>query len=581
MTTPLREQGAPRAAQSGMFSVLGGVIAGHRPEAAALVVTALLAGVAESTILALVVQVATTLVDGSDRVVATIGPIDLDAGVAIILAVAAGLAVVRLCLHVGVAYLPSRMAADRQAQLRRELFDAYSRSQWSTQADERDGHLQELLTNQIGQATQALNQTGNLFAAGATFVTLVLSAFLLGPLVALLVLITAGCLAAGLRPLGKRARRHSAALSASLLRYAGSVGETVRLAEETHTFGVADAERARVNERINDARHHFLRQQFTSRLTQGVYQGLMILLLVGGLTILYASGTGQIAALGTVILILVRAASYGQQVQVSWQVIQQAAPFLDRLDDAETAYRAAAVTSGTAPMSTAAPLRFDRVSFTYNRPVPVLHDVSFDVEPGSAIGVVGPSGSGKSTLIQLLLRMREPTEGRILLGSTPVEEISLDAWHRGIAYVPQEPRLIQATVADNIRFYRAIDQPQIERAAALAHIHEHIASMPEGYRTPIGQRADAVSGGQRQRICLARALAGDPTFLVLDEPTSALDQASSNAIRDSLLELRGTLTMFIVTHQQSLLAACDRVIRLEAGRAELERGPDTAPARRP
>lgn len=565
MSTPTAE----RAPRTGLFSVLRTVIDGHRGTAAALMGAALLAGLAESTILALVAQAATALVEGSDEVVATVGPFDLDTRIPVLLTVAGILAVLRLVLHLAVAYLPSRMAGDTQARIRRGLFDAYSRSSWSTQADEREGHLQELLTNQIGQATQALNQTGNLFSSGSTFLTLVLSAFLLGPLVALAVLLTAAVLAAGLRPLGKRARRHSAALSASLLEYAGAVGETVRLAEETYTFGVAEAERTRIHERIDTARHHFVRQQFTSRLAQGVYQGLMILLLVGGLTILYASGTGQIATLGTVVLILVRASSYGQQVQVSWQVIQQAAPFLDRLAATEARYEANAVRSGDRALPPGGALQLEDVAFTYNRGAPVLTDVSFSVAAGTTVAIVGPSGAGKSTLVQLLLRMRDPSEGRFLLDGVPVAEISLDEWHRQIAYVPQEPRLVQATVAENIRFSRAISDDDVRRAARLAHIDDYIQGLPEGYATPIGQRADAVSGGQRQRICLARALAGSPSIIVLDEPTSALDEASSDAIRASLVELHGTLTMFIVTHQPSLLAACDDVLTVEGGRVRM------------
>lgn len=569
MNTTIVDRAPAKGSRANLFTVLGAVIDGHRSAAVGLMAAALTAGLAESAILALVVQAATAMVEGSNEVVATLGPFDLDAPVPVLLGVAGALAIIRLGLHLAVAYLPSRMAGDTQARIRRGLFDSYSRATWATQADERDGHLQELLTNQIGQATQALNQTGNLFSAGSTFLTLVLSAFLLDPLVALVVLVTAAFLAAGLRPLGKRARRHSAALSASLLEYAGSVGEAVRLAEETYTFGVTGAQRARVHERIDAARHHFVLQQFTSRLAQGVYQGLMILLLVGGLSVLYASGTGQIAALGTVVLILVRASSYGQQAQVSWQVIQQAAPFLDRLAAQEARYRANKVVPGDLPLPSGGAMRFEDVSFTYNREASVLSHVTFAVEAGTAVGIVGPSGAGKSTLIQLLLRMRAPTAGQMLLDYTPVDQISLDEWHRHIAYVPQEPRLVQATVAENIRFSRDISDHQIERAARLAHIHEHIVAMPDGYDTPIGQRADAVSGGQRQRICLARALAGEPTALVLDEPTSALDAASEEAIQASLLELHGSLTMFIVTHQPSLLAVCDQVVELQAGHAHL------------
>jgi ABC-type multidrug transport system fused ATPase/permease subunit len=163
--------------------------------------------------------------------------------------------------------------------------------------------------------------------------------------------------------------------------------------------------------------------------------------------------------------------------------------------------------------------------------------------------------------------MRTPTGGRLLLDDVPFDEVSLDDWRRHVAYVPQEPRLYHATVADNIRFSRDLDQGAIEEAARLAHIHDVIVAMPEGYRTIVGQRADAVSGGQRQRLCLARALAGRPAVLVLDEPTSALDHDSEAAIQASLRELHGGPTTFIVAHRPSLLEICDRVIRLEAGRS--------------
>ena len=135
--------------------------------------------------------------------------------------------------------------------------------------------------------------------------------------------------------------------------------------------------------------------------------------------------------------------------------------------------------------------------------------------------------------------------------------------------MPQEPRLLHGRVADNIRFSRDLTDEVVERSARLAHIHDDITAMPQGYDTVIGQRADAVSGGQRQRICLARALAGQPDVLVLDEPTSALDRASETAIQASLLELRGSLTMFIVTHRPSLLEICDRVVQIDVSGAHV------------
>jgi ABC-type multidrug transport system fused ATPase/permease subunit len=137
-----------------------------------------------------------------------------------------------------------------------------------------------------------------------------------------------------------------------------------------------------------------------------------------------------------------------------------------------------------------------------------------------------------------------------------------------VAYVPQDPRVFQGTVADNIRFYRNVDEALIQVAARQAHIDEDIASMPAGYATLIGQRSDAVSGGQRQRICLARALVGRPDVLLLDEPTSALDLASEAAVQASLADLHGRVTLFIIAHRLPLLGICDRVLVLESGQVK-------------
>jgi ATP-binding cassette subfamily B protein len=132
--------------------------------------------------------------------------------------------------------------------------------------------------------------------------------------------------------------------------------------------------------------------------------------------------------------------------------------------------------------------------------------------------------------------------------------------------VPQEPRLLHASVAENIRFFRDIDEESVERAGRLARIHEDIMSWADGYETIVGPRADAVSGGQQQRICLARALAAAPEVLVLDEPTSALDPTSESLIQESLTGLKQQLTLFIIAHRMSTLDICDRVMIIIDGK---------------
>jgi ABC-type multidrug transport system fused ATPase/permease subunit len=132
--------------------------------------------------------------------------------------------------------------------------------------------------------------------------------------------------------------------------------------------------------------------------------------------------------------------------------------------------------------------------------------------------------------------------------------------------VPQEPRLLHASVAENIRFFRDIDDEAVQRAGRLARIHDDVMGWPDGYETIVGPRADAVSGGQQQRICLARALVARPEVLVLDEPTSALDPTSESLIQESLMGLKQQLTLFIVAHRMSTLDICDRVMIIIDGK---------------
>jgi ABC-type multidrug transport system fused ATPase/permease subunit len=148
------------------------------------------------------------------------------------------------------------------------------------------------------------------------------------------------------------------------------------------------------------------------------------------------------------------------------------------------------------------------------------------------------------------------------------DEFARQAWYSLVAYVPQEPRLLHASVADNIRFYRDMNDAAVEEAARLARIDADVLGWANGYDTVIGPRADAISGGQQQRICIARALAARPEVLVLDEPTSALDPRSESLLQDSLVALRQQLTLFIVAHRMSTLDICNRVMVVVNGRLE-------------
>ena len=421
------------------------------------------------------------------------------------------------------------------------------------------------MTNQIQQASNAVLFVSDVISNGAMFLALVAAAFSLSVLVAALVLLGAIALFGAFRPLDKLGRAAAREASQAYINQAGAISEATRLAQEAQVFGVAHAYRARIRTLIRAARRGYFHQSLTSRLVGSIYQSVIFILIVAGIGGLYLSKATDLASLGAVVLILVRASSYGQEMQGANHSVIQVLPYLERLHESIDRYKASARYDGGEPMPTVKSLSFERVSFSYRKDRVVLHDLSFEVQAGETIGIIGPTGAGKSTLSHLLLRLLEPGAGSYLLNDVPINRFSLTDWYRRVAYVPQEPRLFSGAVGDNIRFFRQLDAASVERAACLAHVHDDIMAMPSGYDTLIGQQADAVSGGQRQRICLARALAGAPEILLLDEPTSALDLLSEAAIETSFRDLHGSMTIFIIAHRISVLGTCDRVLVLEDG----------------
>jgi ABC-type multidrug transport system fused ATPase/permease subunit len=540
-----------------------------------LTLASLATGFCEAGILAIFAQAASALVNGQESVPISLGPINIRPEIGTLLLIAAGLSVARIGLGIVSSYLPPKMIGNVQAQLRRNVLYAYEGASWEVQAQDREGHLQEILSNQANQASWGAGAATGLVGSILAFLVLLLTALLLNPLAVLVVLAMAMILFGILHPLRNKGREGSKELSDAQLEVASMVGEMNRMAEETQVFGVARAQGQPLDDHIEGVRRLFVRTQTMLRLAPNVYQSVLYFLMVVGLGAIYLLDIGDIPSLGAVVLLLIRAGTYGQAIQGGFQIVHQAMPYIEAVDEKAKLYEASVPADGGAPLDAVRSLAFEDVSFAYRPGARVLSDLSFEVAAGEAIGLVGPSGAGKSSTIQILLRLREPTSGRYLVNGVPAREFSRQDWQSRVAYVPQEPNLIRATVADNIRYFREISDEQVERAARLAHIHDDIVGWPGGYDRIVGPRADAVSGGQRQRICLARALAAEPDILILDEPTSALDPRSEALVQRSLDELKHHLTLFVIAHGSTLLDICNRVMVIVDGRLEAF---DTLPA---
>jgi ATP-binding cassette, subfamily C, bacterial CydD len=222
-----------------------------------------------------------------------------------------------------------------------------------------------------------------------------------------------------------------------------------------------------------------------------------------------------------------------------------------------------------APSPAGVAVRFERVSFAYpSRPDPVLEGLDLELFPGETVALVGESGAGKSTVASLLLRLVEPTAGRVTVGGVDLARCDTEAWRRQLAWVPQHPTIFRGTIADNIRLGRAESSDADLRAAAtLAGADAFVRGLPEGYDTIVGDGGRPLSAGERRRIALARAFLRDAPLVVLDEPTADLDPDSAELVGRAVERLRRDRTVLLIAHRPELARCAERVVVLEQGRA--------------
>jgi ATP-binding cassette subfamily B protein len=212
-------------------------------------------------------------------------------------------------------------------------------------------------------------------------------------------------------------------------------------------------------------------------------------------------------------------------------------------------------------------IAFEHVNFAYDPARPILHDISFEIDSGRKLAIVGASGSGKSTIVRLLYRFYDPQQGRILIDGQDIRTVTQHSLRKAIGIVPQDTVLFNDTIYHNIAYGNPeASEDAVISAAQQAHIHRFISLLPDGYQTLVGERGLKLSGGEKQRIAIARTLLKNPAIVVFDEATSALDSHSEQASVQDLQAISRENTTLVIAHRLSTITDADTILVMDEGR---------------
>ena len=294
--------------------------------------------------------------------------------------------------------------------------------------------------------------------------------------------------------------------------------------------------------------------------------GLAAILLVGGRQAINGSITiGEFVAFyGYVLMLTAPMRMLGIALGMAQRAVASGARVFEILDRAPRMTAPA----GAPPLPEGSgAVRFDHVTFAYEGGEPVLRDVSFDVEAGETVALVGATGSGKTTLASLVPRLYDPIEGRVLLDGADVSTVDLESLRREIALVSDDAFLFSASLRENIAYARPdATEAEVLDAVSRAGLAEFVAALPDGYETRVGERGLTLSGGQRQRVAIARSLVANPRILILDDATSSVDATTESRIKEALREVMQGRTTFVIAHRLSTISLADEIVVLEGGR---------------
>jgi ATP-binding cassette subfamily B protein len=432
------------------------------------------------------------------------------------------------------------------------------------------GGLMAVLNDDVNQLERFLDGGANSILQVATTVVIVTAAFFwVSPSVALLAMLPIPVILAGSFAYQKRIGPRYADVRQRAADVNGQLANNLSGIATIQAFTAEEAEAGRIDrlsEAYRSANRDAIRlsSAFSPLIRMAIVVGFVATLVVGGWQTI--DGAIEVGAYSTLVFLTQRLlwplTRLGEVFDQYQRAMASTTRILDLLDTPIT------LADGSAALGDVrGRIAFSNVTFAYPGREPTLHDVSFEVPAGGTVAIVGSTGAGKSTLVRLLLRFYDTTAGRVTIDDHDVRSLQLADLRRAVGLVAQSTYLFAGTVEENVRLGRPdASDAELQAAAEAAEAAAFIAALPQGWKTPIGERGVKLSGGQQQRLALARAVLKDPPILVLDEATSAVDNETEAAIQRSLERVGADRTVLVIAHRLSTVRNADRIVVLDDGR---------------
>jgi len=453
--------------------------------------------------------------------------------------------------------------------------DAYTRAQDLELAyfEERStGDLMAVLNDDVNQLERFLDRGANdLLQVGTTVVVISAAFFWLAPGVAVLAMLPIPVIVFGSFFFQSRIASRYAAVREQAGALNGQLSNNLQGVVTIKSFTSEEIEVERISAASDTYRTRNqaairISSAFSPLIRMAIVLGFTATLVYGGL--LAIDGGLSIGSYGVMVFLSQRLlwplTRLGETFDLFHRAMASTTRILDVLDTDPT------IISGSTPVLPEAVrghFTFDRVDFHYHPDAPVLDRLSLAFHAGETTAIVGPTGAGKSTIIKLLLRLYDPTGGRVALDGTDLRDLQLGDLRRVIGLVSQDVFLFHGSVAENIAYgHPDADQEQVIAASRSAEAHEFITRLPEGYETIVGERGQKLSGGQRQRVSIARAIVKNPPVLVFDEATSSVDNETEAVIQRSIAQISEGRTTIVIAHRLSTIRHADRIYVIDGGR---------------